>query len=152
MGHNAVVPFAVKVMGRQSQVSKLFVADLNLGFVMVGVQSSLNNQARARRGTGDEVDDGLMTHQGLPAPVLRDEAEQTMLNLVPLARARGKVADQEFHLQLVGQFLERHLPQPRARAVTAAAIGGNQQFASSRKATMSHLTPPAADAVDGKLG
>ena len=75
-----------------------------------------------------------------------------MLDLVPLAGARREVADLQRQAQVVGQLLQRHLPQPAAAAVAAAAVGGDQQFAGLGEAPAAHLLPPAADAVGGELG
>jgi hypothetical protein len=115
----------MKVMGFQSQTGQLFVADFDFGFIMIRVQRGFDDQTTASRGAGDQIDDGLMTHQGAASPVLCDETEQTMLNLVPFARAGRKVTDQEFQFQFVSQVLQRCLPQPRTMAVAAAAIGRN---------------------------
>src|SRR6185312_10421671 len=53
--------------------------------------------------------------------------------------------------QVVGQLLEADLPEAAARAVGAAGIGGDQQFAGPREAAAAHLRPPASDAVGGEL-
>ena len=48
------------------------------------------------------------------APVLRDEGEQAVLDLVPLARARRQVTDRDREAELVGEALA-------TRASTAAS-------------------------------
>jgi hypothetical protein len=58
---------------------------------------------------------------GSPAPVLRDETEQVVLDLVPLARPRRKVAHNQRNPQLIGQFLQASFPQTRTRPVAPAA-------------------------------
>ena len=107
------------LMSLQSQPGEFRVADLDRGLVVVGVQGGLDDQTRARRGVGDEADDRLMADQRPPAPVLRDETEQAMFDLVPLAGARREMADRERRSQLIGQGLQRHLPQPRPVPVAA---------------------------------
>ena len=62
------------------EVSEVLVAHLDRGVVMVGVERGFHEEAGARRGRGDQVDDGLVADQGLAPPVLRDEAEQSMLD------------------------------------------------------------------------
>ena len=52
----------------------------------------MHAQAAARLGTGNEVDDHLMTDQRMCAPVHRDEREHAVLDLVPLARPRREMA------------------------------------------------------------
>ena len=48
-----------------------------------------------RGGAGDQVDDGLVAGQRTAAPVLRDEAEEALLDLAPLARPRRKMTHVE---------------------------------------------------------
>ena len=79
------------------------------------------------RGVGDQLDDDLMADQRLAAPVLGDEGEQAVLDAVPFAGAGRQMADGDRHPEFVGQHLQFALPQPHARAVAAAAIGGDQQ-------------------------
>src|SRR3954451_4830057 len=104
-------------MPLQSQPRELLVTDLDRDFVMIGVQGSLHDQARARRGTGDQADDRLEAEQRPATPVLRDEAEQPVLDLVPLAGPWWEVADQQRQAEFVGQGLMRPLPPPRPMPV-----------------------------------
>src|SRR5260370_31778130 len=68
-----------------------------------------------------------------------------MLDLVPFTGSRWKVAHAQAESDLVGQFLEGHLPQARTAAIAAAAVGGDQQFAGARKTLAAHVLVPAAD-------
>ena len=88
----------------------------------------------------------------LAAPVARDEAEQAVLDLVPLARAGREVADLDLKAGLVGQALQLGLPQPGAVAVGAAAVGGDRQRRGLRVARRAELLPPALDRGDRELG
>ena len=75
---------------------QFLVADLDPGLVIGRCPSAaLTIRPRAGRRAGDQVDDHLVAHQRPAAPVLGDEAEQPMLDLVPLAGARREVADRE---------------------------------------------------------
>ena len=136
----------------QSESGQLLVGDLDGGFVGVFVDRSLDDETCFRRGCGHQVDNDLMAHQGTATPVVGDETEEAMLNLVPLARAWRKMADPQLEIRFVRQFLERHLPKTGAVAVTPASIGGNQQLCGSREPPVAHRAPPSADAVDGELG
>ena len=49
-------------------------------------------------------------------------------------------------------FCSSTLPQPHARAVAAAAVGGDQQPRGAGIALAAHALPPAADAFDGEGG
>src|SRR3954471_12256947 len=86
-----------------------------------------------------------MADQRLAAPVLPDEREKAMLDLVPLARPRREVAYRDLQPRLIRQPLEFHLPEAHARAIAPAAIGGDQQSLGSGIVRLTHRVPPAAD-------
>jgi len=52
--------------------------------------------------------------------------------------------------QLVGKVLQLTLPEPQARAVASAAIGGDHQPRGVRVASAADLGPPAADRLHGE--
>ena len=79
----------------RSESTQLVFGDFDGGFLSVGVQGRLDNQAGLRGRAGDRIDDSLMAHQGASAPVLSNEAEESVLDLVPLARARREAADMQ---------------------------------------------------------
>src|SRR6185312_14880874 len=133
------------------QPGQFGVAHLDRGLIVVRVQRRLHDQAGACRRAGDQTDDSLAANQRPATPVLGNEAEEPVLDLVPLAGAWREVADDQPDPQVVGQLLQAHLPKPGARAVGAAAVGGDQEFAGAGEAAASHFGPPAADAVGGEL-
>jgi hypothetical protein len=59
---------------------------------------------RGGRG-GDEIDNHLEAQQRLATPVLADEAKQPVLDFVPLAGARRKVAHRDPQPSFIGQLL-----------------------------------------------
>jgi hypothetical protein len=79
---------AVEVDGGQ-----LGVGDAELVGVGARVQLGVDLKAGAAGGRGDQVDDDLDRDQWPGAPVAADEAEQAVLDLVPLAGAGREVAD-----------------------------------------------------------
>src|SRR5450830_913124 len=83
------------------------------------------------------------THRS-PAPGLRDVAEQAVLDLIPLRRARRIVMDVEHEAGFVGELLQLDLPQPDTRSIRAAAIGRDRQLAGFRVALAPHRVEPAA--------
>jgi hypothetical protein len=95
--------------------------------VAVGIQGRPHEKSGFRRRVGDQVDDGLVTDQWFASPVLRDEAEQAVLDLVLLAGARRKVAYLQPRPQGVRYFLEDDVPKARPRAVAPSAIRRDQQ-------------------------
>ena len=72
---------------------EFLVGDFDFLWVGSVVELGVDLQSGAGRRGGDQVDDDLVTDQRLAAPVGRDEAEQAMLDLVPLARAWREMAD-----------------------------------------------------------
>ena len=99
------------------QCRELGIAYFDRGLIVVRVQCRLHHQAGTRPRAGDQLDDGLAAVQRPAAPVLRDEAEQAVLDLVPLARAGREVADDDLQARLVSQALQLDAPQPGAGAV-----------------------------------
>ena len=91
-----------------------------------------------------------MADQRLPSPVLGDEREEPVLNLVPLAGARRQMAYLNRKAQFLGQLLQFHLPQPHPAAVAASAVRENLQTPGSGIMRLAHQPPPAADGFHGK--
>jgi hypothetical protein len=83
---------------------------------------------------------------------LRDVAEQTVLDLVPLGRAWRIVADFDRHLQLVGELLQLDLSQASAHIVGAAAVRRDRQLTHIGIALASDPRDPGADRSDRELG
>src|SRR4051812_36262382 len=95
---------------------------------MIRVQLCLHDQACTRRRVCDQANDRLVADQRLPSPILSDEAEQPVLDLVPLAGTRREMADVELQSEFVGQGLQRPLPQTCSMTVAATAVGRDQQL------------------------
>src|ERR1700688_646386 len=115
------------------------------------IQCRSNYQTGCCRRAGNQVDHRLMADQRSAAPVFRDEAEQSMLDFVPLARSRRKMTDAQPQTNVVSQFLQSHFPQARPAAVAAAAIGGDQQFAGAGKTPAAHILPPTTNGTSGEV-
>src|SRR5258708_16056115 len=71
-----------------------------------------------------------------------------MLDLVPLARARRKVAHRDGEPGVIRQPLQFPFPEPEAGAVTPTRIPGDQQRLRGTVHWPSHDTPPATDCLD----
>ena len=102
-------------VGAQLDSGKLLLAHLDPFRVLPCVQLALNAQAGSCGGGSDQVDDDFMAHQRFAAPVLRNKREQAVLDLIPLAGSRRKVADRGLQPRFVGQFLQLQFPQPHLR-------------------------------------
>ena len=76
--------------------------------------------------------------------------EQPVLDLVPFAGSRRQVVNLDRDIEFIGEPLQFKFPQPQARAVTAAAIGGDQQAPGEGIANPAYLLPPSSDRLHGK--
>ena len=72
--------------------SEFRIRDFDAYRVRVFVQFGMDREASASLGVPDKIDDDSPTHERFATPVLCDVTKHTMLNLVPCAGARGKVA------------------------------------------------------------
>ena len=78
--------------------------------ILGGIEATLDLQP-ALGGSGcDQVDNYLVTCEGLASPVLSDEREETVFDLVPLTGPGRKVANRNFESGLIGQLLQLQLP------------------------------------------
>ena len=106
------------------------IGDFDAGLIAVGVERCLDGKASVGGRICNQVDDNIMTNQRLAPPVLRDMAEEAMLDLVPFASPRRKMSDVQFQADVVGQILQCNFPQSTSRTVAPAAIGGDHQLVS----------------------
>jgi YD repeat-containing protein len=102
LGEQAIVPVAVKDISPEAEFRHLFVGDLDTRWVGVWIEATFYSQTGLGGCGGDEVDDDLMADQRLAPPVLTDEREQPVFDLVPLAGARRKMADRNLQSGFVG--------------------------------------------------
>src|SRR6201984_1389069 len=124
----------------------------NAARVLAGVELAVHREAGFGGSGRDQLDDHPIADEWLSAPVLTDEGEEAVLDLVPLAGAGRQGAGWDVEVELVGQFLEFAFPQPHPRAVAAPAIGGDQQSGCLGIARATDGEPPLADAIDGERG
>ena len=92
MRKNRIVPLAMEVGSLKPNGRHLARAHLDTSRILPSIEGRLDAQPRGGAGTANEADDHLTAQQGLSPPVRGDVAKHAMLDLVPFARARGKVA------------------------------------------------------------
>ena len=92
-----------------------------------------------------------MAYQRLAPPVLGDMTEHPVLNLVPFAGAGREVGHRDTQPERIRQLLQLEFPPSAAAAVGTTAVSGDQQTLGVRIGVASHLPPPAADRLHGKL-
>src|SRR5579864_3866337 len=104
----------------------LSIRDLQALRIRALVDLGSHLQPALGRGGRDQLDDHLVAYERTPPPVHPDMREEPMLDLVPLAGPGRQVADVKGQTCLVGEVLQRRLPEPYARAVAAAPIGHDE--------------------------
>src|SRR5580700_8635806 len=103
-------------------------ADFDALLVAARVERAFDLQT-GRGGRGpDQFDDGNASCQRPAAPVLRDVAEQPVLDLVPCRWAGRIVVDADHEPGFVGQFLQFELPEAHTGTIRAAAVRRNRQI------------------------
>jgi len=88
----------------------LGVGHLYAGRIGILIELAANLEASVGRGGSDKLDDCLVAHQRLTAPILSDERKQAMFDLVPLAGARWQMTHGDGNAEFIGQFLQFDLP------------------------------------------
>src|ERR1700716_3177137 len=97
-------------VGGEFDSGKLRVRDFNPLRIFIFGQFSADAEASVGCGCCNKLDNSPVTPQRLSPPIHRNEREQTMLDLVPLARAGWQMANRDWNLELVGELLELHFP------------------------------------------
>src|SRR2546430_17198884 len=126
----------------------LGVGDDDALWIEVVVDLAADGEACLCGGCGNQIDDDAIADERLGAPVLTDEGEQAVLDLVPLAGARRQVVDDDVDAELVGQLLQLALPQAQARSIAAATIGGEPHPRRPWVGGAPRGLPPPAAALD----
>ena len=85
--------------------------DFDAGRIRIGVDLGTDLEAGFGGGGGDQLDNDLMADERFAAPVLGDEREEAVLDLVPLAGTRRQVADSDGEIEFISELLQFHLPQ-----------------------------------------
>jgi hypothetical protein len=83
-----------------SELAKLFGGDLLTGGVLATIEAGAHDEAATIGRISDEIDDGFVGPQRSAAPVDRDEREEAMLDLVPLAGAGREMTDVDGEIEL----------------------------------------------------
>jgi len=111
----------------------------------------MNSETGLGPGGRYQLDDCANVGERPTPPVEGDEAEEAVLDLVPLRRAGWIVTDRDAQARLGGEpdQVEHECPHPWS--VGSAGVGGDQQGGGLGEAGPAHLVPPVADRFDGEL-
>ena len=148
---NNVIPGRASAAPLQIEVFPLLHHILQAFFKDTFDQEGLDRQSRFGCRILNIIKHGLESPQGLAGPILRDFAEKTVLNGIPLGSPGGIVANHDFNPKLIGQLLlHLYLPLPIATAVTATGITEDKQFIFMSKAGPVRILPPLGDGISGE--
>ena len=147
---DGVIPLSVEGVPLEMELLHGLLRDFDPSWIRVLIQLAYNCQPRRGRRGRNEVHNYLVTHERLPAPVLADEGEQPMLDLVPLARPWREVGHGDLQPRLIREPLEFQFPQTHARPITPPAIRRDQQGPGLRVSALPHRLPPAANTLHGE--
>ena len=145
MWSNGIVPVAVEIITQQVDLSPLFVGDLAADGIPPAIQSAGDFQACRRGRFRDQVHHGGIVGQRLTSPVRADEREEPMLNLVPFAGTRRKMADRDGETKFIGETLKLPFPQAQPRTIASPRICRDQQPFSLGVRAPSFSPPPCPD-------
>ena len=151
-GLDRVVPFRVELIAGDVEALHCGIADFDALLIAARVERALDFEAGVGGGCADQLDHGKAIGERSAAPVLRDMAEQAVLDLVPLRCAGRIVVDVDHEPGLVGELLQFEFPEPHPRPIRAAAVRHDRQFSRIRIALSSHAFAPATDRLHGELG
>jgi hypothetical protein len=85
----------VKFITADIELFEFLVRNFDASLIGFRVEFGMNLESGRGCGSSDETHDGLEISQRLAAPILTDVGKETMLDLVPLARPRWEMADDD---------------------------------------------------------
>ena len=130
----------------------LLISDSLAGLIFSWLEFGFYPETGPRARPPDEVDDGFVTHQGLPPPVHTDERKHSVLDLVPFAGSRRVMAHRDTKTELIYEALQMVFPCTGAVPIAPTAVCTDQQGLGLGVVMPTHSLPPSPDTLDGKLG
>src|SRR5208337_272784 len=144
---DGVVPFWMEGVASYVEGRHLLVGDFYTFRIGVGIEFAADRQTGFRRGVRDQCDGDEHAGERRSTPSLGYVVEHAMLDLVPLRRPRRIMADLESQGCLIGELLERHLPEPKPGTVRTAAVGRDHQAGHRGIPIPTHPIQPKPNAV-----
>ena len=138
-------------MRPQVKATHDLVGDPLPGLIATTLEASIHPQPGGRDGSGNVADNRRKGPQRHTSPVQADEAEEPVLNWVPLRAAGGIVTHRDLEPAGIAElFLQLGFPNSRAATVRAARIGQDEETLGLWKALLSFALPPVTDRLNGK--
>src|ERR1019366_3102573 len=128
MWRDRIVPVSVEGVWGNSYGGELGIGDFDSFLIGGVVDCGANAQTLLSSGCGDEVDDDFMAYQWPTPPIQADEREQSVFDLIPLARAGREVAHSDCQAEFVGQLLKFQFPETDPLAIGSTATGQDHQL------------------------
>src|ERR1035437_2358188 len=147
-GVNGVIPFAMELVLLQVHPPNFLIRHLPAGRVFPAIQTTSHLEPFGSRRARNQIHDRLIISKRLAAPIRGDEREQSVFHLVPFAGARWKVTDGNRKARFIRELLQLQFPEPQPWAVTAPAIGSDQQRPRQRIQGPAFATPPSSYGCD----
>ena len=134
----------MEVVAFEIHRAQFFVSHFYLWRVLASVKTRLQPQAGARLCGRDQLYNDFVTDQRSTPPVHADMREEPMLDLVPLAGSRRKMANSNLEARVVGESLQLNLPEARSVTIASASVGTDEQFRGTWVETLFHAGPPTS--------
>jgi NADPH:quinone reductase-like Zn-dependent oxidoreductase len=96
-------------------------------FIALRVEAGPDRQAGLRFRVADQVHDGYPVEQGATSPIRGNEAEHTMLDLVPLARTGRKMRNMDCEVKGIGGLGHLGVQFARHMGFRTVAIGRGRE-------------------------
>jgi hypothetical protein len=142
---DTVVPFTMEFMWFYLYHFHFLVRNLNLDGVSSFIQLGFDLKSSAGGSFSNQLHNHLMADQGPASPVHTDIRKESMLDFVPFACSRRKVAYGNPQTRLGSKILQFNFPQADAISVASTAIGTNQQVRGAGVYLPAHSKPPASN-------
>src|SRR5205085_8103048 len=114
---NGVVPVPMKLVWRNKHGFQISIRDLHAKRICSRIELRFDSQAGGGANVPNELYHRLVIDQWAAPPVFGDVAKESVLDLVPLGRARRKVRHADGKAATIGEPLQFHLPQAGPRTI-----------------------------------
>ena len=133
-------------------MGKLFRCRFDTRWIFSTIQPRLTTQARGGLGGANVFEHGLESVQWNSSPIRANQAEQLMLDAIPLGSPSGIMCNRDRQAELIRERLQAYFPNPTRVPVRAATIRLKQQVFCVWIDFASACGPPAPDRSHRKGG
>ena len=142
----------MKTVSDQFDSSEVSVGDLDTFRIWSSVEFGAYGQSSTCLCIGNKIEHDFVADQRLASPVRADKGKHAMLDFIPFARSRRKMADPNRYTDLVGESLQFQLPEPHPRPIASSAVSRYEQFRRVGISSLADTLPPPANGLHGESG